>query len=56
MIHIMDGSTVGTNWYGTVRGTDFRYEILFGTVRSTDFGTDFGTDFIWYGTWYEIWY
>ena len=28
----MDGRTVGTDWYGTVRGTDFWYEILFGTV------------------------
>ena len=27
----MDGRTVGTNWYGTVHGTDFWYGILFGT-------------------------
>ena len=37
----MDGRTVGTNWNGTVRGTDFRYEILFATVRGTDFGYRF---------------
>ena len=47
----MDGRTVGTNWYGTVRGTDFRSEILFGTVR----GTDLVRNFIWYGTWYGFW-
>ena len=33
--------TVGTNWYGTVRGTDFWYAILFGTVRGSDYGTRF---------------
>ena len=38
---IMDGRTAGTNRYGTERGTDFWYEILFGTVRGTDFGTKF---------------
>jgi len=38
---IMDGRTVGTDWYGTVRDTDFWYEILFGTVRGTDFGPEF---------------
>ena len=37
----MDGRTVGTDWYGTVRGTDFWYEILFGTVRGTEFGPEF---------------
>ena len=37
----MDGRTAGTNRYGTERGTDFWYEILFGTVRGTDFGTKF---------------
>ena len=37
----MNGRTIGTYWYGTVRGTDFGYEILFGTVRGTDFGQDF---------------
>ena len=37
----MDGRTVGTNWYGTVRGTNFWYEILFGTVRGTEFGPEF---------------
>ena len=37
----MDARTVGTNWYGTVRGTDFWYEILFGTVRGTEFGPEF---------------
>ena len=31
----MDGRRVGTDCYGTVRGTDFWYEILFGTVRGT---------------------
>ena len=37
-------------WYGTWYG--FRYEILFGTVR----GTHFGTHFYWYGTWSGIRY
>ena len=37
----MDGRTVGTNLYGTVRGTDFWYEISFGSVRGTNFGTKF---------------
>ena len=37
----MDGRTIGTNWYGTVRGMNFWYEILFGTVNVT---------------WYEISY
>ena len=34
----MDDRSVGTNWYGTVRGTNFWYDILF------------GTDFFWFGT------
>ena len=57
----MDGRSAGTNRYGSVRGTDFclygtwygfRYRVLFGTVRVTDFGTDF----CWYGTWSGIEY
>ena len=42
----MDGRTIGTNWYGTVRGMNFWYEILFGTVHGTKFGTKIhtGTD------------
>ena len=35
----LNGRTVGTNWYGTVRGTDFWYEILFGLVRGMNFST-----------------
>ena len=31
----MDGRTVGTNWYGTERGTDLWYEILYDTVRGS---------------------
>ena len=51
----MNGRTVGTDWYGTVRGTDCWYEILFGTVRGTDFGTKKSVPeriFFRYGTWY----
>ena len=40
----MDGRTVGTEWYGTVRGTDFWYEIFIGTVRGTVLGPEFGTE------------
>ena len=42
----MDSRTVGTNWYGMVRGTDFWYKIMFGTVRVTEFVTKIrsGTD------------
>ena len=29
----MDDRTVSTNWYGTVCGTHFWYEILFNAVR-----------------------
>ena len=36
----MDGRTAGTNRYGTERGTDFWYGILFGTVPGTEYGTD----------------
>jgi len=39
MALVMVGRTVGTNWYGTIRGTDFCYEISFGSVCGTDFGT-----------------
>ena len=47
----MDGRTVGTDWYRTIRGIDFCSEILFGPVRGPEWGTkirsdtDFGTDF-----------
>ena len=42
----MDDRSVGTNWYGTVRGTNFWYDILFGSVRDTELDTKIrtGTD------------
>ena len=55
----MDGRTVGANWYGTVRETDFWNEILFVSVRGTNFGTKLiGTvrNFYWYGTWSGTWH
>ena len=39
----MNGRTVGTDWYGTGRGTNFWYEILFGTARGIDFRTTYRT-------------
>ena len=45
-VRVMNGRTVGTNWYGAVRRTDLWYEVLSGTVRRKDFDTNF----IWYGT------
>ena len=44
----MDGRTVGTDWYGTIRGTDFWSEIL-GRWSGTGY-----ENLLRYGFWYRF--